>query len=49
MVLGMGCIFALLVKTIGLLGANTHRRVSGRTQRHPKYHVKPHPSMAYKG
>ena len=49
MVLGIGCIFALLVKAVGLLGANTHRRVPGRTQPRPQYHVKPHPSMAYKG
>ena len=27
MVLGMACIFALLAKAVGLLGANTHRRV----------------------
>ena len=49
MVLGMGCIFALLVKAVGLLDTNTHRRVPGRTQPRPQYHVKPHPSMAYKG
>ena len=29
--------------------ANTHRRVKGRRGKRPKYHVKPHPSLAYKG
>ena len=49
MVPGMGCIFALLEKAIKLLVAKTLRRVPGRTRPGPKYHVKLHPNMAYKG
>lgn len=49
MVMGLDCIAALLDKAFELLGANSHRRVPGRSQPRPKYHLKPHPHMAYKG
>lgn len=49
MVMGLGCLVALLQKVFGLLGANSHRRVPDRSQPRPKRHVKPHPNMAYKG
>lgn len=49
MVLGLGCIFALLDQALDLIGANTHRRVPGRSRPRPARHVKPHPHMAYKG
>lgn len=49
MVMGLGCLVALLKKVFGLLGANSHRRVPDRSQPRPKRHVKPHPNMAYKG
>ena len=49
MVMGLGCIVALLEKAFGLLGANSQRRVPGRTRPRPNHHVKPHPHMAYKG
>ncbi len=49
MVLGLGCLSAMLDKAFELLGANSHRQVPDRKQPRPKTHVKPHPSMAYKG
>jgi hypothetical protein len=49
MVLGLGCLVTLLGKAFELLGANSHRQVPDRKQPRPKNHVKPHPSMAYKG
>jgi len=48
MALGLGCIAALLEKAFLLLGGNSHRLVPDRNQPRPKYHVKPHPSLAYK-
>lgn len=49
LVMGFGCVVTLLEKAFGLLGANSQRRSDGRKQPRPKRHVKPHPSMAYKG
>jgi hypothetical protein len=49
MVMGWGCLSALLDKVMGLLAANSHRRVPDRSQPRPKRRVKPHPNMAYKG
>lgn len=49
MAMGWGCLTALLDKAIGLLAANSHRRVPDRSQPRPKKHVKPHPNIAYKG
>ena len=49
MVLGLGCLATLLEKAIGLLAANSHRQVPKRRQPRPKNHVKPHPSLVYKG
>lgn len=49
MALGLGCIAALLEKAFSLLGGNSHRIVPDRNQPRPKYHVKPHPKLAYKG
>lgn len=49
LVLGLGCLGALLKKAFGLLGANSHKRRPGRKSPRPNRHVKPHPSMAYKG
>ena len=48
MVMGLGCFVALLQKAFELLGANSQRRVPGRTRPRPNHHVKPHPHMAYK-
>ena len=47
MALGMGCIAAHLQKAFSLLGGNSHAQVPDRNQPRPKYHVKPHPSLAY--
>lgn len=49
MVLGLGCILALLDKAIDLIGGNTHRRVPERSRPRPARHVKPHPHLVYKG
>lgn len=49
MVLGLGCIVALLDKALDLLGGNTHRRIPGRSRPRHARHVKPHPHLAYKG
>ena len=49
MALGLGCIADLLEKAFSLLGGNSHRQVPDRKPPRPKYHVKPHPSLAYKG
>ena len=49
MALGMECIAALLEKAFSLLGGNSHAEVPDRNQPRPKYHVKPHPSLVYKG
>lgn len=49
LVLGAQCLVALLEKAFGLLGANSHKRRPGRKSPRPNRHVKPHPSMAYKG
>ena len=47
-VLGLGCIAALLDKAFSLLGANSNRVVPGRSNPRPTNHVKPHPHLAYK-
>lgn len=39
----------LLENAFGLLGANSHKRRPGRKSARPNRHVKPPPSMAYKG
>lgn len=49
LVLGLGCLATLLAKAFDLLGANSHRQMPDRKCPRPKNHVKPHPSMAYKG
>ena len=49
MVMGWGCLTAFLDKAMGLLSANSHRRVPDRSQPRPKKQVKPHPNIAYKG
>lgn len=49
LVMGLDCLAALLEKAYGLLGANSHKRRPGRTSARPNRHVKPQPSMAYKG
>lgn len=49
LVMGLECLAALLEKAFGLLGANSHKRRAGRKSARPNRHVKPHPSMAYKG
>jgi Transposase DDE domain len=49
MVLGLGRLATLLEKAIALLAANYHRHVPNRNQPRPLRHVKPHPSLAYKG
>lgn len=47
MVLGLGCMLALLEKAVDLLGGNTHRLVQRRSRPRPANRVKPHPHMAY--
>lgn len=49
MVMGVGCLLALLEKAFGLLCANSLQRRPGRKSSRPNRHVKPHPNMAYKG
>jgi len=49
LVMGLECLAALLEKAFGLLSANSHKRRPGRKSTRPNRHVKPHPSMAYKG
>ena len=49
LVLGLGSIAVLLEKAFSLLGGNSQRQVPDRKQPRPKFHVKPHPSLAYKG
>lgn len=49
MVLGMGCLAALLDKAMALLASNTHRRVKDRSQPRKQRRIKPHPYLAYKG
>lgn len=49
LVMGLECLVALLEKAFGLLAANSHKRRPGRKSARPNRHVKPHPSMAYKG
>ena len=49
LVMGLDCLAALLEKAYGLLGANSHKRRPGRTSARTNRHVKPQPSMAYKG
>lgn len=49
LVMGLKCLVVLLEKTLGLLGANSHKRRPGRKSTRPNRHVKPHPSVAYKG
>lgn len=48
-VMGLGCIATLLDKAFSLLGANSNRMVTERSNPRPKNHVKPHPNLAYKG
>jgi hypothetical protein len=49
LVIGLECLAALLEKAFGLLGANSHKRRPGRKSARPNRHIKPHPTMAYKG
>ena len=49
LVIGLECLAVLLEKAFGLLGANSHKRRRGRKSARPNRHLKPHPSMAYKG
>jgi hypothetical protein len=49
LVMGLQCLAALLEKAFGLVGANSHKRKPGRKSVRPNRHIKPHPSMAYKG
>lgn len=44
----IGDMCASIADAIGMLGANTQRMVSGRSQPRPSRHVKPHPSCSYK-
>jgi len=49
MVTGLGCLAELLDKALSSLIATAVKQRPGRTAERPKNHVKPHPSMAYKG
>jgi hypothetical protein len=49
LVMGLESLADLLERAFGLLGANSHKRRPGRKSARPNRHVKPHPSMAYKG
>lgn len=49
LVLLIGDFFATLAEAVRLLGANTQRFIPGRSRPRPVHHVKPHPSVVYKG
>ena len=49
MVLALQGASTFVQQAFKLLGVNSLRRVPGRRQPRPKYHVKPHPHLAYKG
>ena len=49
LVMGLGYLATLLEKAFDLLGANSHKHRPGRKSARPSRHLKPHPSMAYKG
>ena len=48
LVLGLGCVMALLGKAFDLLGATAFKRRPGRKAARSKTHSKPHPNLAYK-
>jgi len=49
LVMGLGCLVALLEKAFDLLGANSHKSRPGRKSARPSRHVKSHSNMADKG
>lgn len=49
LVLFIGDVCSAITHAIAMLAANTQRFVPGRSRPRPAYHVKPHPSSAYKG
>ena len=49
LVMGLEGLAELLERAFVLLGTNSHKRRPGRKSARPNRHVKPHPSMAYKG
>ncbi len=48
LMLGLGCVVALLGKAFDLLNATSFKCRSGRKALRPKNHAKPHPNLAYK-
>jgi hypothetical protein len=49
LVLFIGDVALIIADAIALLAATSQRFVPGRARPRPPYHVKPHPSCAYKG
>ena len=49
LVLFIGDVGVLIDEAIAMLGATSQRFVPGRSRPRPAHHVKPHPSLAYKG
>lgn len=49
LVLYIGDVCDVLAEAIAMLGATSQRFVPGRSRPRPAYHIKPHPSAAYKG
>ena len=49
LILRVGDICATIAQAIQMLATNTQRFIQNRAQPRPKYHVKPHPHLAYKG
>ena len=49
LILRVGDICATIAQAIQILAANTQRFVENRSRPRSEYHVKPHPSLAYKG
>ena len=49
LVMGLEGLAKLMERAFVLLGANSHKRRPGRKSARLNRHVKPHPSMAYKG
>jgi len=49
LVLFIGDVCELITEAIAMLGSTSQRFVPGRSRPRPAHHVKPHPSVAYKG
>jgi hypothetical protein len=47
--LAVGDVIDMILQAIVLLGSTTQKFIPRRSGKRPKYHMKPHPHMAYKG